>query len=189
MGGCFSYSCAIINKLPTPVLTYKYPFAKLYDKELDYHVLRVFSCKCYPLLQPYGLNKLKYHSKPRIFLGYSYAGYKYLNLDSNKVYLSCRVVFNENSFPAMEKVVVNMPSKITVQSDAPLVITISPSPSSSLVSHDIIVAPPSLSSPTHPSPTSSQCPTSSASLPNILLSYSNSWFGHTNTFLANCCSC
>ena len=76
----------------------------------------------------------------------------------------------------MEKAVVNMTSKIIAQSDAPFVITVSPSPSSSLVSHDITMsplAPPSLSSPTNPSPTSSQCPTSFASLPNILPSHSN----------------
>ena len=167
----------IINRLPTPVLTYKSPFAKLYNKESDYRVLRVFGCKCYPLLRPYGLSKLEYRSKPCIFLGYSHAGYKCLDLDSNKVYLSCHVVFDENSFPAMEKAVVNMPSKITAQSDAPFVITVSlSSPSSSLVSHDITMsplAPPSLSSPTNPSPSSSQCPTSSASLPNILPSHSN----------------
>ena len=79
----------------------------------------------------------------------------------------------------MEKVVVNLPFKITAQSNTPFVITvIPPSPSSSLVSHDITMslsplASPSLSSPTNPSPTSSQCPTSSASLPNILPSHSN----------------
>ena len=125
----------------------------------------------YPLLRPYGLNKLEYRSKPCIFLGYNHAGYKCLDLDSNKVYLSCHVVFDENSFLAMEKAVVNMPSKVTAQSDAPFVITVTlSSPSSSLVSHDITMsplAPPYLSSPTNPSPTSSECPTLSTSLPNI----------------------
>ena len=57
----------IINRLPTPILQSKSPLSKLYKKEPDYQALRVFGCKCYPLLHPYGLHKLEYRSKPCIF--------------------------------------------------------------------------------------------------------------------------
>lgn len=92
----------IINRLPTPTLEFKSPFSKLYDKEPDYQVLRVFGCKCYPLLRPYGLHKLEYRSKPCLFLGYHHAGYKCLDPITNKVYLSRHVVFDESTFPAKE---------------------------------------------------------------------------------------
>lgn len=38
----------LINRLPTPVLGQKSPFQKLFDKEPDYHSLRVLGSACYP---------------------------------------------------------------------------------------------------------------------------------------------
>ena len=78
----------IINRLPTPILDHMSHFLKLFNKEPDYNNLRVFGCLCYPLLRPQGLHKLEYRSKPCIFIGYSYAGYRCLDPIINKVYLS-----------------------------------------------------------------------------------------------------
>ena len=63
----------IINRLPTPILDNTSPFFTLYKKEPDYTILRVFGCKCYPLLCPYSRHKLNFRSKPCIFLVYHHA--------------------------------------------------------------------------------------------------------------------
>jgi hypothetical protein len=102
----------VINRLPTPSLNHKSPYFKLYHREPDYQKLRVFGCLCYPLLRPFGLHKLEYRSKPCIFLGYNYAGYKCLDPVTNKAYLSRHVIFDENSFPAKDHATSHLPSKI-----------------------------------------------------------------------------
>jgi hypothetical protein len=101
----------IINRLPTPVLQHHSPYFKLYNREPDYQKLKVFDCLCYPLLQPYGLHKLEYRSKPCIFLGYNFGGYKCLDHVTNKAYLSKNVIFDEQSFPAKDQADSHLQSK------------------------------------------------------------------------------
>jgi len=115
----------IINRLPTPTLDNVSPFTKLHGKDPNYQSMRVFGCKCYPLLRPYNKHKLEYRSKPCIFLGYHYAGYKCLDALTNKVYLSRHVIFDENSFPAKEKVTSTMSSKLPTCNEASLTIPVS----------------------------------------------------------------
>jgi len=112
----------VINRRPTPTFPYLSPYGKLYKRALDYQRLRVFGCLCYPQLLPYGLHKLDYRSKPFIFLGYNYAGYKLLESVTNDAYLSHHVVFNENSFPAKNHATSLFPSKLssTDESSFPL---------------------------------------------------------------------
>jgi hypothetical protein len=107
----------VINRLPTATLHQLSPYEKLYNQPPDYTKLRVFGCLCYPLLRPYGLHKLEYRSKPCIFLGYQYAGYKCLDPVTNKVYLSLHVVFDETSFPAKEHVATTPPSRLPSTGD------------------------------------------------------------------------
>jgi hypothetical protein len=94
----FLTSIYVINRLPTSVLNNSSPFEKLFHRSLDYSFLKVFGCKCFPLLRPYTSHKLDFRSKPCIFLGYSYKGYRHFDLLSKKVYLSRHVVFDEASF-------------------------------------------------------------------------------------------
>lgn len=115
----------VINRLPTPVQQYSSPFFKLYHKEPNYQKLRVFGCLYYPLLRPYGLHKLEYRSKPCIFMGCNYAGYKCLDPITNKAYFSKHVIFDEESFPAMDQDTSQFPSKINAQGDAPLFLPVS----------------------------------------------------------------
>jgi hypothetical protein len=84
----FLTSVYIINRLPTPVLNQSSPYEKLFCKSPDYTMLRVFGCKCFPLLRPYTAHKLEYRSKSYIFLGYSHAGYRCLDPITNRVYLA-----------------------------------------------------------------------------------------------------
>jgi hypothetical protein len=121
----FLMAVYIVNRLPTPVLQHHSPYFKLYNKESDYQKLRVFGCLCYPLLRPYGLHKLEYRSKPCIFLGYNFAGYKCLDLVTNKSYLSKHVIFYEQSFPAKDQANTHLQSKINAKGDAPLFLPIS----------------------------------------------------------------
>jgi hypothetical protein len=92
----------LINRLPTPVLNNDSPFFKLFGKDPDYTSLRSFGCLCYPLLRPYASNKLSFRSKPCIFLGYAtnHHGYRCLEPQTQKVYISRHVVFDESKFPA-----------------------------------------------------------------------------------------
>jgi hypothetical protein len=143
----------IINRLPTPILDHKSPFSKLHSKEPDYHSLRVFGCQCFPLLRPYTNHKLEYRSKPCVFLGYSFAGYKCLDPITNKVYLSRHVIFDETKFPAKDTSSSHLPSKLHAAGDSPFFINFSlpiipaVSPSNSSVSAPISPVQPSDSAP------------------------------------------
>jgi transposase InsO family protein len=101
-----------INRLPTPVLNQVSPYEKLFKHPPNYQHFKVFGCLCYPLLRPYGLHKLEFRSKPCIFLGYHFAGYKCLDPVTNKAYLSRHVVFDESSFPAKEQATSLLPSQL-----------------------------------------------------------------------------
>jgi hypothetical protein len=82
-------------------------------------VANVIPC-CVPLV-----STNKFRSKPCIFLGYSYAGYKCLDPFTNKVYLSRHVVFDEYTFPAKDKVTSQLPSKVNATGDLPFIPPIS----------------------------------------------------------------
>ncbi|KAG8489179.1 hypothetical protein CXB51_017224 [Gossypium anomalum] len=90
----------LINRLPTPVLNGKSPYELLYKSVPTYMHLKVFGCRCYPYLRPFNSNKLQYHSRPCVFLGYSpvHKGYKCLD-DNGKMFISRHVKFNETCFP------------------------------------------------------------------------------------------
>jgi hypothetical protein len=98
----FLTSVFLINRLPTPVLQNESPFSKLFKRAPDYTSLRAFGCLCYPLLRPYANHKLSFRSKPCIFLGYggTQKGYRCLDPQTRKIYLSRSVVFDETQFPA-----------------------------------------------------------------------------------------
>jgi len=67
----------------------------------DYNFLCTFGCLCFPFLRPYHAHKLDFRSSPCVFLGYSssHLGYRCLDLESDRIYVSCHVRFHENIFP------------------------------------------------------------------------------------------
>jgi hypothetical protein len=96
----FLTSTYLINRLPIPVLKNQSPFSKLFNRSPDYTSLRSFGCLCFPLLRPYANHKLSFRSKPCILLGYAanQKGYRCLEPQSHKIYISRHVVFDENVF-------------------------------------------------------------------------------------------
>jgi hypothetical protein len=87
--------------MPAPLLQHKSPFEKLFHTTPDYTFLKVFGCACYPNLHPYNSHKFSPRSKECVFLGYSqhHKGYKCLHLESDRMYISRDVIFDENQFP------------------------------------------------------------------------------------------
>ena len=91
----------LINRLPTRVINNKCPLVRLFNTSPNYSLLKVFGCACWPHLRPYNKQKLSFRSKECVFLGYSslHKGYKCLDTDSGRVYISRDVIFDESVFP------------------------------------------------------------------------------------------
>jgi hypothetical protein len=90
----------LINRLPTHVIDNKCPLERLFNTPPNYSLLRVFGCACWTNFRPYNKHKLSFRSKECVFLGYSslHKGYKCLDPDSGRVYISRDVIFDENIF-------------------------------------------------------------------------------------------
>ncbi|KAK2451888.1 myosin-16 [Trifolium repens] len=108
----------LINRLPTSTLDLKSPYFLLNFKIPDYKFLKSFGCACFPFLRPYNTQKLDFHSKECIFLGYSpsHKGYKCLD-STSKFFISKDVVFNETRFPYYE--LFSVDKTPIAQNDAP----------------------------------------------------------------------
>lgn len=91
----------LINRLPTRVIDNLCPLERLLKAPPNYTMLRIFGCACWPHLRPYNKHKLSFRSKACVFLGYSalHKGYKCLDMDSGRVYISRDVIFDESIFP------------------------------------------------------------------------------------------
>lgn len=103
LGPCFPDSYYLINRLASPTSNNQSPFLLLIFQFPDYKFLKSFGCACFPFLRPYNSQKVYFHSKECIFLGYSpsHKGYKCLD-SSGKIFISKDVVFNEVRFPYPE---------------------------------------------------------------------------------------
>lgn len=73
----------------------------VHNKSPNYSFLKNFCCQCWPNLRPYNRHKLNFRSTPCLFPGYSpsHKGYKCLDLNTNRLYISRDVTFNEHFFP------------------------------------------------------------------------------------------
>ena len=96
----FSTTAYLINRLPTLVLNSTSPYEVLFNTRPDYSHLRTFGCACYPYLGPYKHDKLSPKSIFCVFLGYSThsKGYRCLDPNTDRIYTSRHVVFDESTF-------------------------------------------------------------------------------------------
>jgi len=122
-GDSFVTSVYLINRLPPPVLKNESPFSKLFGKPPNYTVLRSFGCLCFPLLRPYTTHKLSFRSKPCIFIGYcaNQRGYCCFDPQSQKIYISRHVVFDESRFLAKDTALSQSPCKLTASPGTSLI--------------------------------------------------------------------
>jgi transposase InsO family protein len=90
----------LINRLPTPRLSHKSPWEKLFHKPPDISHFRTFGCICFPHLRPYNTHKLQPRTTPCLFLGYPAHTKGYICQDptTKRVYISRHVLFNEGEF-------------------------------------------------------------------------------------------
>jgi histone deacetylase 1/2 len=93
----------LINRLPTRVIDNATPLERLLGDKAkpNYHLLKTFGCACWPLLRPYNARKLSFRSKECVFIGYSshHKGYKCLDVETGRVYISRDVIFYEHIYP------------------------------------------------------------------------------------------
>ncbi|KAJ4973260.1 hypothetical protein NE237_006434 [Protea cynaroides] len=89
----------------------KSPLFTLFEKELDYTILRTFGSLCFPCLRCTAKNKFDQRSAPYVFLGYNdhHKGYRCLHHQLGRIYISRHVVFEENVLPCCK----NEPSATT----------------------------------------------------------------------------
>ncbi|XP_021747642.1 uncharacterized protein LOC110713506 [Chenopodium quinoa] len=87
--------------MPLKVLNHETPFSKLYMKQANLTHLRTFGCLCYVSTSKVGRTKLDSRAKPCVFLGYSSSqkGYKVLDLETYKMFVSRDIHFHEKHFP------------------------------------------------------------------------------------------
>jgi hypothetical protein len=94
----------LLNRHPTKTLASTTPFFALFKLQPSYDHLRVFGCRYYPNLSSTATHKLAPRSATCVFLGYpsEHKGYRCLDLSTNRIIISCHVIFDETSFPFAE---------------------------------------------------------------------------------------
>ncbi|WVZ18935.1 hypothetical protein V8G54_006257 [Vigna mungo] len=90
----------LINRLPSPSISYESPFTRLFGHPPDYSTLRIFGCACYVHLPPHERTKLTAQSVECAFLGYSPHQKGFLCYDPNlhRIRVSRNVIFLESVY-------------------------------------------------------------------------------------------
>ena len=104
-GDCILITVFLINRTPSQLLSNKTPHEVLTGKSPLYSQLKSFGCLCYASTSLKQRHKFLPWSKACVFLGYpsGYKGYKLMDLESNKVFITRNVLFHEDIFPLRSK--------------------------------------------------------------------------------------
>lgn len=96
----FQMATYFINRLSCTSINSFSPFEKLLHIPPDYSLLKTFGCVCWPYLRPFNKHKMNFGSELCIFLGYSpfHRGFKCLDLQSNRVFISRHILFDDRIF-------------------------------------------------------------------------------------------
>lgn len=179
-GECVLTAVHIINRLPSPILSFQTPFELLYSKPPSFSHLRVFGCLTYAT-NVHTSHKFDHRAIPSIFIGYPIGqkAFKLFNLSTKKIFTSRDVKFHETIFPYASIQPSSIPSSLAHKSGPIPLLT---HPTSSLLDSSFDDYRPPVCSPsshnpepdlTFSSPTSSRRPTtpeqppSSSILPDL----------------------
>ena len=90
----------LINRIPSPVISYKTPFELLYKTHPDFSLIKVFGCLCYASNHNQ-THKFQPRSRKGAFLGFQNGtkGYVILDIKTREIFISRNVVFHEFFFP------------------------------------------------------------------------------------------
>lgn len=99
-GDCLLTTTFLINRIPTKFLHGKSSYQILFDKVPDYSSLKIFGCLCYAT-NLHQSDKFEARALKCAFLGYPYAkkGYRVMDIDTKKCFISRDVKFVEDHFP------------------------------------------------------------------------------------------
>ncbi|KAL2932983.1 Retrovirus-related Pol polyprotein from transposon RE1, partial [Bienertia sinuspersici] len=100
-GECVLCGTYLINRMPLKSIDMLTPYYKMFQTHPDISNLKVFGCLCFVSTLKTHRSKFQPRATPCVFIGYppSKKGYKVLNLETNKIFISRDVIFHEHHLP------------------------------------------------------------------------------------------